>query len=96
MGIGYDFPVMRYTGLKSIDAVKLYEGDVVKINTETFHNVESYLIFEIIYRCSSFVLKCLNSGKVLGLFSAPVASRLEIIGNIYSDPEFLKFSTFSF
>lgn len=81
--IGYDFPIMQYIRLNGAVEIKLYEIDLVKINTERFHDIENCLIFEIIYRRSSFALKCLNSEKMFGLFSALLASRLGIIGNIF-------------
>lgn len=70
--------VGQYTGLKDKNGVKIYEGDVI-------YDVDSDLKGSIEYSeaDAQFFLN-------LGIGSAFLVGELEVIGNIYDNPELLK------
>jgi len=77
--------LMQFTGLKDKNGTEIYEGDIVTRNNEDNG--------EVIYTNDCFVIsipKMISGQKYLeqrGLFvNQPV---LEIIGNIYENPELL-------
>lgn len=77
----YDFDdiiLMQYTGLKDKNGVEIYEGDILRIyddfNAKVFYNL----------RFSSFEVA--TTGNSVGFYSK---SGLEVIGNIYENPELL-------
>lgn len=95
-----DKPVMQFTGLTDRHGKEIYEGDIVKAMftpqpPSSFHGnfPNSYAILvEVIFDDASFLFKNLRKGK---LSKAWVHKRLtdnrideiEIIGNIYENPE---------
>ncbi len=72
----YDYPIMQYTGLKDKNGVEIYEGDLV-VENGSFgpYPVEYY-----------------KNGLYLGdfLHSNWDAEDVEVIGNIYENPELLE------
>ena len=77
-----DDPIMQYTGLKDSNGADIYEGDVVK---DSFGGVS------VVTWCSnsaSFYCKYLDDGLGMDEFG----SLLEVIGNIYENPELMKVS----
>lgn len=73
--------VGQYTGLKDKNDKKIFEGDIVKVeNPKPF---KPY-IRSVVYVETSFVW----GDYVLGEFAHP--EELEVIGNIYENPELLK------
>jgi uncharacterized phage protein (TIGR01671 family) len=92
---GDDFELMQYTGLKDKNGVEIYEGDIIKITWQTystggyFQSDDAYCEHEHIttveYNKLAFVFKSKNE-KV---FMIPKKSDIEVIGNIYENPELL-------
>lgn len=80
--------LMQYTGLKDKNGVEIYEGDIVKVDDDW----EKYGWFagslgEIIYTdTAKFAIKT-SAGQ--GTFERDSDKYLEIIGNIYENPELL-------
>jgi len=73
--------LMQFTGLTDKNGVEIYEGDIIYFQ----HNEPWYdLTAQIVWNCFSFMLKgmylnyCRDEGTV------------EVIGNIYENPELLK------
>jgi len=74
-----DIPIMQYTGLKDKNGIEIYEGDIIKQGDS----------IEIIEYCDSLCEMSHGSGSILGFefgFCYDI-KRIEIIGNIYENPE---------
>ena len=88
-----DCPIMQYTGIKDMDGVEIYNGDIVERNSG-----DSYLVsygegsFECYHRFTGIILldstmeenyDDMSTGK-------EQAEKWKVIGNIYQTPELLK------
>lgn len=82
---GYDKPksLMQHTGLKDKHGVGIYEGDIVKTN---FSNM---FTGQIVYQEAEFLIKYHSFAESLSKLKRNNWG-LEIIGNIYENPELLK------
>ena len=93
-----DSILLQYTGLKDKNRKKIYEGDIVRWDDGS--NGAYWRVAEVFYDDSlamfSFrIIDCINcnieKGYVFaGNFMYRDGSQLEIIGNIYENPELLK------
>lgn len=83
-----DIPVMQYTGLKDKHGVEIYEGDIVdhKMPDEPYLKGETYRgSVEYVDELASF--RTVNAGGLEEPIHGDI--ELEIIGNIYENPELL-------
>ena len=79
-------PLMQYTGLKDKNGVEIYEGDRVKHDSEDFADGEiKYMLC-----CFSFYGYHYGYKDNLQDILANCNDKLEVIGNIYENPELLK------
>jgi uncharacterized phage protein (TIGR01671 family) len=79
-----DYPLMQFTGLKDKNGKEIYEGDVVKTETEKAMQVSWNTHF------ASFCLD--RSGWMFTHYFGEGVNpeQIEVIGNIYENPELLK------
>jgi hypothetical protein len=73
-----DYPLMQYTGLKDKNGVEIYEGDIIKTDTDNIVSVE-YSNYYGAYLFGGFPT---NQDEIYKL-------EIEVIGNIYENPELL-------
>lgn len=71
--------VMQSTGLFDKNGKEIFEGDVVRILDEK--------LSKIYYSDGAFCVDILNGGTPLHAF---LSEHLEVIGNIYENPEFME------
>ena len=77
-----DMILMQYTGLKDKNGKEIYEGDIVKIKDRDED------IGKVIYEHNGFSIDVTNMNKNYGRVSF-VNNFMEVIGNIYDNPELL-------
>ena len=80
-----DIALMQYTGYKDVFSNEIYEGDIVRYDKK---------LFEVIWMRSGFCISCIvpNNDYYLN-YCLPVANNeedMEVIGNIYENPDLLK------
>lgn len=78
----YNKWLMQYTGLHDKNGKEIYEGDIVKIK----YRDED--IGKVIYEHNGFSIDVTNMNKNYGRVSF-VNNFMEVIGNIYDNPELL-------
>ncbi|MFA5500836.1 MAG: YopX family protein [Candidatus Omnitrophota bacterium] len=82
--------LMQYTGLKDKNGIEIYEGDVVSFEPNSIEYPEDIFIYEVVWfkQNCSFLFK-INNDRYDAL-DVSYQDRLEVIGNIYENPELLK------
>ena len=76
----------QYTGLKDKSGKDIYYGDIVEIEYYSYIQPECSAIFEVKFEGLGFMLSFVK-GKI---YKSPYTEMIEIIGNIYDNPELLE------
>jgi hypothetical protein len=79
---GFDIKLMQFTGLKDKNEKEIYEGDVVKIS-EDLKQWKGKTIMVVEYCVCTFT-------PLEVVFGVGNRDNIEVIGNIYENPELLK------
>lgn len=94
MGFPEDTILMQYTGLKDKNGKEIYEGDIAKYEYEIGKHCVADVYFEErtgLHRISCQVSETMAINHILGLIESN--RTIEIIGNIYENPELLTTNT---
>lgn len=76
-----DYELMQYTGLKDKNGKEIYEGDIVRLTTKTGGDIDR--LCEWSYRNNGWRFQGFN-------YAGDDQRIIEVIGNIYENPELLK------
>lgn len=79
----YGDTVGQYTGLKDRNGVKIFDGDIIK-STET----EDFAVVQWFEEHSAF-MACIPSLHDVGYIGEVEPETIEVIGNVYDNPELL-------
>lgn len=82
--------VGQFTGLTDKDGNKIFEGDIVRYETIAHNGYEGIykVVFEDRNGCGYFGIAYSDIETCVFCFSTP-ASQMDIIGNVYDNPELL-------
>jgi len=76
--------LMQFTGIKDINKVEIYEGDIVK------NGLSGTWIVQPLYKGSMSLLGICQKYKNSNFDISALNSNVEVIGNIHENPELLK------
>lgn len=84
--------LMQFTGLKDKNGKEIYEGDIVQIQHPCWTETTQVKFFEGTFFCEQLKKHPKNESKSCPSFRDISRSnwKLEVIGNIYKNPELLK------
>jgi len=86
---GEEVELLEYTGLKDCKGEKIYEGDIVKVDS----GLDELKVSVIEYKQGCFITKGIHSRKYSSLSTwvafSDTMEYIEIIGNIYENKELL-------
>ena len=88
-----DCIIMQYTGLKDKNGKEIYDGDVVRTqirNDKRYKNQFSEMLSKVCFENGIFIIKDLSDKLIQWNELYKEIYRLEIIGNIYQNPELLE------
>lgn len=84
--------VGQFTGLTDKNGVRIFEGDICEVTTSTYDGEDIQLLGKVCFKHCSFVFQDLKHPdfEVLFSFVCDFDTDVEVIGNIYNNPELMK------
>ncbi len=89
-----DYILMQFTGLKDKNGKEIYEGDIC--NMRRYSHIDSsrkWCVYEVCWGYSEWLFRGYWQKAINDEFFSirfPEADEIEVIGNIYENPELLK------
>ena len=77
---------LQYTGLKDKNGIEIYEGDIVRTTSNELTGKWKHKIFKIEFK----EINCVAGAKYMGFDFQFNVDEVEVIGNIYENPELLE------
>jgi hypothetical protein len=77
----YDMEIMQYAGIKDKKGTEIYEGDI-------YHQGDENIRYIVVWNDTGLIGKQIGSSSYAGL--QHWRSKIQVIGNIYENPELLK------
>ena len=92
-GRGYidNYELMQYTGLKDVNGIEIFEGDIVKNNfmcPEITKKKSNIGVIE--WTDGNYMLYCKEEDRYTYLTCHITNKEFEVLGNIYANPELLE------
>lgn len=96
--------VGQYTGLRNKNGKEIYEGDICRVSSDAFYSnsyatlEESWkLMMQVVFCNYAFIFRCLQDKHLEILLAETLWEdfEIEIVGNIYDNPELLEQSSCS-
>lgn len=82
--------VGQYTGLTDKNGKKIFEGDICEVTMFTCEGEDRHYLCEVCFDCGSFVFRERSGFDILFLDIYDFETDVEVIGNIYDNPELIK------
>ena len=80
--------ICQFSGLTDDNEKEIYEGDIVKVTSLDDKHLGKSIISEVLFECASFCFK--KDNRYIPLLFHVGIDEVQVMGNIYDNPELLK------